>query len=52
MVMFHPEIPYAEAQRRGRIQAEVLAELTAGLSEAEAVDLPRAKRLLQQRLRQ
>jgi kynurenine 3-monooxygenase len=27
MVMFHPEIPYAESQRRGRVQAEILAEL-------------------------
>jgi hypothetical protein len=51
MVMFHPEIPYAEAQRRGRIQAEVLAELTEGLSDPERVDLPRAKRLLQARLK-
>jgi kynurenine 3-monooxygenase len=29
MVMFHPEIPYAEALRRGTIQAEILAELDA-----------------------
>lgn len=27
MVMFHPEIPYAEALRRGAIQAEILVEL-------------------------
>ncbi len=27
MVMFHPEIPYAEAQRRGAVQARILAEL-------------------------
>ena len=27
MVMFHPEIPYAEAQRRGRLQDEILREL-------------------------
>jgi kynurenine 3-monooxygenase len=27
MVMFHPEIPYAEAQRRGRLQEEILREL-------------------------
>lgn len=51
MVMFHPEIPYAEAQRRGRIQAEVLAELTEGLTTPDRVDLPRAKQLLQARLR-
>ncbi len=30
MVMFHPEIPYAEAQRRGAIQARILEELDAG----------------------
>jgi kynurenine 3-monooxygenase len=27
MVMFHPEIPYAEAQRRGALQARILMEL-------------------------
>ena len=27
MVMFHPEIPYAEAQRRGAVQARILMEL-------------------------
>ena len=27
MVMFHPEIPYAEAQRRGQLQEEILHEL-------------------------
>jgi hypothetical protein len=26
-VMFHPEIPYADALRRGNVQAEILAEL-------------------------
>jgi hypothetical protein len=25
MVMFHPEIPYAEALRRGAVQAEIIA---------------------------
>ena len=30
MVMFHPEIPYAEAQRRGKVQAEILVELDSG----------------------
>jgi len=29
MVMFHPEIPYAEALRRGALQAELLAQLDA-----------------------
>ena len=27
--MFHPEIPYAEAQRRGALQTQILRELTA-----------------------
>ena len=30
MVMFHPEIPYAEALRRGAVQAQILAELDRG----------------------
>jgi kynurenine 3-monooxygenase len=27
MVMFHPEIPYAEALRRGIVQAEIIAAI-------------------------
>ena len=49
MVMFHPEIPYAEAQRRGRIQPELLATLTDGITAPEQVDLDRAGRLLRER---
>jgi kynurenine 3-monooxygenase len=30
MVMFHPEIPYADARQRGDIQARILAELDRG----------------------
>ena len=30
MVMFHPEIPYAEALRRGAVQAQLLEELDPG----------------------
>jgi kynurenine 3-monooxygenase len=30
MVMFHPEIPYAEALRRGEIQARILGALDRG----------------------
>src|SRR5207244_13044846 len=30
MVMFHPEIPYAEALRRGAVQAQLLDELDRG----------------------
>jgi kynurenine 3-monooxygenase len=34
MVMFHPEIPYAEAERRGLLQAQILTELdTAGATD-------------------
>ena len=46
MVMFHPEIPYAEAQRRGTIQASVLERLTAGATALEAVDFGAAARLI------
>jgi len=40
MVMFHPEISYAEAQRRGAIQSEILREIDSGAcdaAQAEAV---------------
>ncbi len=30
MVMFHPEIPYAEALRRGAVQEQILAQLDVG----------------------
>ena len=48
MVMFHPEIPYAEALRRGAIQERILAELDAGT--AAAPDLARAAELIRARL--
>jgi hypothetical protein len=35
--MFHPEIPYAEAQRRGRAQQRILDALEA---EPQRSDLP------------
>ena len=38
MVMFHAEIPYAEAERRGRTQAEILAAATAGRAGLAEVD--------------
>ena len=40
MVMFHPEIPYAEALRRGAVQARLLAELDPG--EGGTLDAARA----------
>jgi kynurenine 3-monooxygenase len=47
MVMFHPEIPYAEAQRRGAIQAGILAELTAAAQSLDDVDFARAAALVE-----
>lgn len=49
MVSFTRE-PYAEAQRRGHINNEILAELAKGLSEPEDVDLDLAERLIDARL--
>jgi kynurenine 3-monooxygenase len=46
MVMFHPEIPYAEALRRGALQEQLLRELDADAAEAEsthAAELVRAR---------
>jgi kynurenine 3-monooxygenase len=47
MVMFHPEIPYAEAQRRGKVQAQILVELDSG---AAHTDYVLAARLVKERL--
>ena len=49
MVMFH-HLPYAEAQRRGRIQAEILAELSQGIEQAEEVDFDQADALIRKHL--
>jgi kynurenine 3-monooxygenase len=46
MVMFHPEIPYAEAQRRGAAQARILRELTVNADSVTTVDFARAARLV------
>ena len=46
MVMFHPEIPYAEAQRRGALQEQILDELDPGrrrLSRAGLRPCPRRR---------
>ena len=48
MVMFHPEISYADALRRGQIQQEILGELDTG--DAASIDLERAKTLIYERL--
>ena len=50
MVMFHPEIPYAEAQRRGALQEQLLHELDqAGRADA-AAESALAQRLVDARL--
>ena len=51
MVMFHHEIPYQTALQRGTVQAELLAELTAGeVSSLEDIDFERAQREIRVRL--
>jgi kynurenine 3-monooxygenase len=49
MVMFH-RIPYAEAQRLGTIQEEILEELTRDVRESGDVDLALADRLIAERM--
>ena len=39
MVMFHPEIGYAEAERRGQLQAAILGEALADGDDASALAL-------------
>jgi kynurenine 3-monooxygenase len=48
MVMFHPEIPYAEALRRGQIQQQILATLDTG--DPATLDFERAEALIHERL--
>ena len=51
MVMFHHEIPYLTAQRRGLIQAQILSDLTSGALQGLAeVDFERAQRLIDSKL--
>lgn len=50
MVMFHPEISYAEAQRRGAIQKDILATVTTDAETLETVDLAHAEKLAQEKL--
>jgi hypothetical protein len=50
MVMFHPEISYAEARRRGAVQAEILELLTEGARSLGDVDFKRAAALIAERL--
>src|SRR5262249_44843254 len=46
MVTFHPEIPYAEALRRGAIQEQILSDLDRG----GRTDFALAERLISERL--
>jgi hypothetical protein len=46
--MFHPEIPYAEALRRGALQAQLLEELDPGAD--ATVDKALAAKLVTERL--
>jgi kynurenine 3-monooxygenase len=50
MVMFHHEIPYRTAQQRGIVQAQLLADLTAGAVALADVDILRAGREIERRL--
>jgi kynurenine 3-monooxygenase len=50
MVMFHPEIPYREALRRGGIQARILDEVDAVAHATGQLDLAMAERLITERL--
>jgi len=49
LVMFH-RIPYTEAHRRGRAQADILDELLKGKKGLDEVDLQQAARLVDERL--
>jgi kynurenine 3-monooxygenase len=51
LVMFH-RIPYVEAHRRGRLQAEILDELLRGKQQLTDVDLNKAAELVADRLAQ
>ncbi len=46
MVIFHPEIPYAEAKRRGVVQSEILEKLCANINAPEELDWQQAEKLL------
>jgi len=50
MVMFHPEISYAEAQRRGALQQALLEEITQNTDLLENVNLDHAEKLAKDKL--
>lgn len=50
MVMFHPEIPYADALQRGRVQASILRELSERPLPSGDMDMSLAESLVCERL--
>ena len=48
MVIFRPDIPYAEAQRRGTLQDRILDKLCANISAPDQVNWSEAEKLLKQ----
>ncbi|MFQ6004514.1 MAG: FAD-dependent oxidoreductase [Woeseia sp.] len=50
MVMFHADIPYAIAQQRGKIQSELLDEITRDADELRQIDIDAAERKAASRL--
>jgi kynurenine 3-monooxygenase len=50
MVMFHPEISYADALARGTVQADILAELDGATAAGGLIDFDRARALIEERL--
>jgi kynurenine 3-monooxygenase len=52
MVMFHPEIPYSEALRRGAVQARILDELDAVAHATGELDFTIAEHLISEQLPQ
>ena len=50
MVMFHPEIPYAQALRRGTVQTRLLEELDSRPNASGTTDFVLAERLVKERL--
>ena len=50
MVMFHDEIPYAEAQQRGALQQALLEDLTKNANSLDDIDLDAAERRVAKQL--
>jgi kynurenine 3-monooxygenase len=49
MVVFHPEIPYADARRRSEIQDKILEELCIDASSLDQINWEKADQLIRQR---